>query len=110
MTALAIAMAASTPLEVLLDRLDAIGYTARAREIVGIEGATLEEVISDSRIKHITAARYALMWELRQTFGYSYPVIGRMLYRDHTTCISGVKVHAARVAAQRPRFLRFEDK
>ncbi len=100
---------ASTALDDLLDRLDAIGFTKRAREIVAIEGATLAEVISNSRIKHIVAARYALMWELRDTFGYSYIVLGRMLNRDHTTCIDGCRVHAARVAERRPKRLRIGD-
>lgn len=40
----------------------------------------------------VAAARNELMWRLRRC-GWSYPKIGRLLGRDHTTVMSGVRRH-----------------
>lgn len=42
------------------------------------------------------------MWMLRRTFGYSYPEIGRIFERDHTTCIAAVQKVERAIVTGRP--------
>ena len=48
-----------------------------------------DEVIGKSRAGvQLVEARQAIVWLLRQRFRLSYPQLGRILDRDHTTMIS----------------------
>jgi chromosomal replication initiation ATPase DnaA len=55
-----------------------------------------DEIVSLKRGK-VGLARHHCMWLLRQR-GYSYPEIGRAMGRDHSSVISGIRKHAARIA------------
>lgn len=44
-----------------------------------------------ARTQHIAAARQCLMYWARRLLGMSYPRIGQMMNRDHTTVIHGVR-------------------
>lgn len=49
------------------------------------------------RIKHIMRARQELYWRLREETKLSWPALGRVVgNRDHTTVLTGARVHAAR--------------
>lgn len=50
-------------------------------------GITLEDMKSRSRKRQFAQPRQAAMVEIRRQLGYSYPKIGRMFNRDHTTCL-----------------------
>ena len=46
---------------------------------------TKEELFSSSRVAHIAEARQVFCYCLRQKFQLSFPAIGAILNRDHTT-------------------------
>ncbi len=54
-------------------------------------GATLQEVYGQSRTKHVSDARHEAMLFIRDRFQWSYPAIGKLFSRDHTTVLASVK-------------------
>lgn len=50
-----------------------------------------EEILSPRRMKHITLVRHIVYKLTAELCPYSYPQIGRMLDRDHSTIIAGIK-------------------
>lgn len=52
-----------------------------------------------TRTCHIVSARLLWYYVLREATGYSFPEIGLLVNRDHTTIMSGHHVMAQRVAA-----------
>lgn len=53
-------------------------------------GVTLDELMGRSRLPHVCLARKEAYVMLREE-KLSYPKIGKMFGRDHTTVINGVK-------------------
>ena len=51
------------------------------------------------RLGHIAFARHRAMALLRWSTGMSYPAIGRIFRRDHTTVIAGVRHYERHLAA-----------
>ena len=60
-------------------------------------GITLAEMKSESRKRRFAQPRQAAMVEIRRQLGYSYPQIGRMFNKDHTTVL-----HACRKFGMEP--------
>lgn len=54
------------------------------------------DILGSSRKPHIAHPRQEVMRRLRE-LGYSYPRIGRILARDHTTVLHGVRAARARL-------------
>lgn len=52
---------------------------------------TLEQLIGESRQAPIVLARFAAMALASRLLGYSLPRIGRLLRRDHTTVLNGIR-------------------
>ena len=48
---------------------------------------TLDDVMGPSRVRRIVAARADIMRRLRLDCGWSYPRIGALMQRDHTTVL-----------------------
>ena len=48
-------------------------------------------IVSRSNLKEYARPRLALYWLGRERFGYSYPQIGRILHRDHSTVVDGYR-------------------
>lgn len=48
-------------------------------------------ILGRSRKAPIVKTRHRVWWRIRNELKLSYPVIGRLVQRDHTTVISGVK-------------------
>lgn len=64
----------------------------RALEVVADEfGTTVDGILSDDRKKGVTCARHAACTVFRRRFRLSYPEIGKIVGRDHTTAMAGVK-------------------
>lgn len=63
---------------------------------------SLADLQAPDRRAAVSAARHELMWRLRQA-GWSYPKIGRLLHRDHSTVMYGVREHEADQALARTR-------
>jgi chromosomal replication initiator protein len=54
-------------------------------------GVTFAELTSKDRHRRLADARHVAAWVLRQ-YGLSYPEIGRVLCRDHTTAMHSVRL------------------
>lgn len=66
-------------------------HPIRVLELVGDTfGTSAPVLVSQDRHISIVKARFGAMWVLRQ-LGLSYPEIGRVLERDHTSVMHGVK-------------------
>lgn len=66
-------------------------HPAKIIDVVSrVTDVTLEVLLSEDRHKHIAMARFAAYYVLRE-HGFSYPVIGTCLKRDHTSVIAGYK-------------------
>lgn len=61
-------------------------------EIAEHHGLTVADLQGPERTYKYTRPRQHAMWALRRR-GLSYPRIGQLLHRDHTTCILGVRRH-----------------
>jgi chromosomal replication initiation ATPase DnaA len=62
----------------------------KIREICERRGVSVAEVMGRSRYKNVCSARKEVYAMLRDE-SLSYPVIGRMFGRDHTTVVDGVR-------------------
>ena len=62
-----------------------------------ISQLTIEEVIGYSRRQDILWTRYRIYWRARRETKASYPQIGRVLKRDHTTVIHGERCYQAKI-------------
>ena len=55
------------------------------------------DLISQRRGRTISTARQCLYYLARRHTLLSFPAIGRHLHRDHTSVLTGERVHAARI-------------
>lgn len=76
-----------------------VDVDALLRNAARLHGTTIGEIMGASRLKNVVAARHAVFVALRAA-GWSYPAIGAVMGRDHTTVMAGVKKAAARAAAK----------
>jgi chromosomal replication initiator protein len=73
--------------------------TVIIQEVARRHDLTVEELLSNSRERHIAWPRQEAMWEMRQRTKMSLPQIARRLgLKDHTTIHHGIKRHEARMA------------
>lgn len=70
------------------------------RKLCQDRGVTLRAVLSPDRHKYITMVRHELMALVYASTDLSLPEVGRAFQRDHTTCISGIRKHEARLMAE----------
>jgi len=63
-------------------------------------GVTNREIAGRQRSKLFNAARAYLWYRLYQTGSFSYPDIGWIFMRDHTSIINGVAKHRKRPRAE----------
>lgn len=61
---------------------------------------TVAEVMAPGRKVRTVLARQAVMWMLRFSRGMSFPQIGAILRRDHSTVVWGIGRHDERIGAQ----------
>lgn len=54
-------------------------------------GVTANAIMGKSRVSRVADARHVLAWVLRMSYRMTYPEIGTILDRDHTTIISAVR-------------------
>lgn len=66
-------------------------------EITARYGVTMEELRGRSRLSRCTMPRLIAYVRLRDETALSYPAIGRMMDRDHSTIIYGERVARARM-------------
>jgi chromosomal replication initiation ATPase DnaA len=68
-----------------------------ARHVCDAYGVTTADLVSERLTGEIVRARLCLYWLARRHTLHSYPAIGRVLRRDHSTVLSGQRKHAARM-------------
>lgn len=89
---------ARTRIKELVKKLRARKLYAFVEEVAQRYGCTVEMVVSQDRHASIACARHAVCYALRYELPdleLSFPEIGRLIGRDHSTVMSSVKVHAA---------------
>jgi len=68
-----------------------------ARHVSKAYGVSTADLISQRLTGEIVRARLCLYYLARRHTLHSYPAIGRVLRRDHTTVLTGQRKHAARM-------------
>jgi chromosomal replication initiation ATPase DnaA len=76
------------------------GHRAALDHVAQLLGATLHQLTARTRARAADERRQAAMWLLQQR-GLSQSAIGRLLDRDPSTVLSGLRTVAARRAADR---------
>ena len=85
----------------LVQYLEELGVRVK---VVRNDKITLDEMNSPRREKRFIYARHEAMYLVaRDCSRLSYPRIGRMFDRDHTTIIFGIRAHAKRSGLPRAR-------
>ncbi len=75
-------------------RLKEMGIYDEVVRLIRPRGIHVEELISQNRHKQVSAARHEIMYWIRTNLKWSYPEIGKLFERHHTTVISACrKVH-----------------
>ena len=63
--------------------------------VARLSGCSVEELRGPRRQRSIAHARFAAMWATRRVLGHlsrgSYPALGRLFARNHTTVMHGVQ-------------------
>jgi hypothetical protein len=60
-------------------------------------GVDPQDVLSESRARHLIAPRHEAMWRLRQETNWSLPKIGGFFRRDHTTVHAAARKHQGKI-------------
>lgn len=81
----------STPRGQIMAMIDAVA----ARH-----GITRAEIMGRSHEYRFSHPRQEAYWTLRENTPLSYPAIGRLFGRDHTTIVHGARAHEKRMAAK----------
>jgi chromosomal replication initiation ATPase DnaA len=78
-----------------VEDLSDLQQTVKCRDIIiaasRISEVSTADILSARRMKHITLVRHIVYKLTYELCPYSFPQMGRMLNRDHTTIISGIK-------------------
>lgn len=73
-----------------------------ADRIAAEHNVTIDELLSDRRMRHFCAAR-AELWRTLYDRGWSYPAIGSLFNRDHTSIIAALRKDAERRSLPPPK-------
>jgi hypothetical protein len=84
-----------------------IGCKDVAREVALKHNVRLEDMLGPMRSKSLVKARHEAFFRCRSevtrnNFPVSYPEIGRLFHRDHTTVLYGIRTYAASTGASLP--------
>lgn len=72
------------------------------RECADKHGVTLDAVLGPDRYKAVVLARHEAMYRIAEMrwpnggYRFSFPQIGQMFRRDHTTVMAGIRMHCIR--------------
>lgn len=62
------------------------------REVCETHDVTRDEIFKKNRSKKLVMARGVIYDRIRKELGWSYPKIGKLFGRDHTTILHGVRL------------------
>ena len=77
-----------------MNPIDVIASTASVMRM------PVPDILSNNREQHTTHVRHIAMYLCRELLDTSYPRIGRVLHRDHSTVMHGCKVIRTRMKTQ----------
>lgn len=83
--------------------LEEAGLLPHLWGIATLEGVTLADILSRSRMKSIVRARHACFWMIREGYGKSSTEVGKLFGVDHTTVLDGIRSHERRLEDERAR-------
>lgn len=66
-------------------------------KILAERGVSLVDLLSERRNRYLVAVRHEVMWRLRRETSMSMPEIGRLMGRDHTSVLNGIRAHEQRM-------------
>lgn len=66
--------------------------------VAKLHGVTRGDILGDGRVRPIQMARNHAYWLLHEVCEYSYPQIGVLMGRNHSSVLGGARQHAADVA------------
>ncbi len=93
----------STPtIDDIIAELAAVDLLTVAKEIAAFHGVTIEGALGMSQRRSVSAARQHIWAELYQRTSLSYPELGALFGRDHSTIRYGVEAHAQRLRGVPP--------
>ncbi len=69
-------------------------------EVCAKHGISERAFLGNIRNMEVTHARWEAWWRMRTEVGASFPQIGRVSNRDHTTIMHGVRRHTERVSRE----------
>ena len=76
------------------------------QRIANKHGVTIDEIMGDGRTRRVAYARQEIYFELYTHFELSFPRIGKIMNKDHSTVLYGVKEHCLRFGLDYERFRR----
>lgn len=74
--------------------------------IANKHGVTIDEIMGDGRTRRVAYARQEIYFELYTHFEMSFPRVGKVMGRDHSTVLYGMKKHCLRYDLDYERFQR----
>lgn len=81
-------------------RLKTMGIYDDVARLIRPRGVSVEDLVSRNRHKNVSAARHEIMYWIRKTLNWSYPEIGKLFERDHTSIMAACR----KIEAQNPNF------
>lgn len=70
-----------------LCRLKEMGIYDEVVRLIRPRGVLVEELVGRGRTKNVSAARHEIMYWIRTKMKWSFPEIGKLFGRDHTTVL-----------------------
>lgn len=70
-----------------VSRLKEMGIYDEVALLIRSRGVLVEDLIGRGRTKIVTTARHEIMYWIRNKLKWSYPEIGKLFGRDHTTVL-----------------------
>lgn len=98
-------VATVTEIDDAIERFARANITQALLRIALASGVRARDLLGRNRHKRVAAARKELYVLLRYEFALSYPEIGALMGRDHTTVLTAVRGADAKRAGERDREL-----
>lgn len=70
-------------------------------DVAGAHGLPVSALLTRSQQRSVVYPRQEAMWRLRNAGRWSYPQIGGLFNRDHTTVIHSCRAYEARLRGER---------
>lgn len=72
-------------------RLHEMGIYDEVVRLIRPRGVSVEDLVGRARHKNVAAARHEIMYWIRTKMKWSFPEIGKLFARDHTTVMAACR-------------------